>query len=93
MVIKLAPTIETFPNVPYQLCLQLSSRKTTYHYSMLKEKGGDSDGNEESNNLILKAVVSQTNSINYLSSYVSTPVNGSNTYIVYSEGEFLLNLF
>jgi len=41
----------------------------------------------------LKAVVSQSNSINILPSDVDTIVKGSNTFIVYSEGEFLLDVF
>jgi hypothetical protein len=59
----------------------------------LKKEAKDADQSEESDEHAIKAVVSQTKSINYLPSDVHTFVRGSNTYIVHSEGEFLLGLF
>jgi len=47
----------------------------------------------EVDNLSFKAVVTQANSVNIIPSDTETLVRGTKTYIVHSDGEFILDVF
>ena len=48
---------------------------------------------EDDNQVRIKAIVTQTNSINVLPSDTDSIVKGNSTYVIHSGGEFILDLF
>lgn len=48
---------------------------------------------EEDEEITVKAVVTQVNSVNILPSDTDTVVKGSNTYLIHSDGEIMLDVF
>jgi len=58
-----------------------------------EEKRKNGTDFEEDNEVTIKAIVSQTNSVNILPSDSDQVVRGNNTFVIHSDGEFILDVF
>jgi hypothetical protein len=88
----------------YEICMKIdavreeemeddrSEAEKTKEVSASKQEEGSGEFNEDQT-MSIKAIVTQINSVNVLPSDTDSIVKGKSSYVIHSDGEFLLDIF